>query len=256
MAELRQNIVTREWVIIASERARRPNQFAQTDRRVLTEEHPDRDERCPFCPGNEEHDLEVVCVPERGPWQVRVVRNKFPALSEQGSLTQTFDGRQPRMAGIGYHEVVIEHPAHNQTLALMSPGEIQEVLAIFQRRGRAMAKDPRIQHITYFKNHGERAGASLLHPHSQIIALPVVPSNVQRRIEETQRYYDEYRQCAVCMMLEDETARRERIVVEGQHFAAFLLYAALSPFHMWIVPYEHRRCFSSPSRTNWPTWPR
>jgi UDPglucose--hexose-1-phosphate uridylyltransferase len=248
MAELRQNIVTREWVIIASERAKRPNLFAQTDRRVLTEEHPVHDARCPFCPGNEERDLEVLCMPDREAWQVRVVRNKFPALSEEGSLTQRFDGRQPRMAGIGYHEVVIEHRIHNKTLALMTSEEIQQVLEIFQQRGRAMAKDPRIQHITYFKNHGERAGASLLHPHSQIIALPVVPSNVQRRIEETQHYYDAYRQCPVCTMLEEEMTRGERVVVEGQYFAAFLLYAALSPFHMWIVPFEHRRCFFSTER--------
>ncbi len=243
MPELRQNIVTKEWVIIASERAKRPNAFAESVSRPLTQDMTEHDPNCPFCPGNEELDLEIERMPIEGPWQTRVVGNKFPALANAGEPKRTIQGVRRRIAGVGYHEVVVEHPQHNTTLALMSPDAIQTVLETFQRRGREMSRDPRIEHITYFKNHGERAGASLQHPHSQIIALPVVPSNVRRRVEESRRYFDDMGEDVFRKMLEDELASGERLVVESDHFAVFVLYAALSPFHMWIVPKQQRDSF-------------
>lgn len=243
MPELRQNIMTKEWVIISSERARRPNAFAESESRLLTEEYPEHDEKCPFCPGNEELDLEVDRMPIEGPWQTRVVRNKFPALNEVGEPSRINDGVHRRIQGIGYHDIVVEHPQHNKTLALMTTDEIQTVLETFQRRGKEIAKDPRIEHITYFKNHGARAGASLQHPHSQIIALPVVPSSVRRRTEESRRYFDDYGKDVLQTILEDEVASGERLIVESDHFAAFVLYAALSPFHIWITPKMPRDSF-------------
>lgn len=243
MPELRQNLATREWVIIASERARRPNAFSSSEQRILTEEHNSYEPDCPFCVGNEELDLEVERFPTSGAWQTRVVRNKYPALAKEGALTRVFNGVQRRIAGVGYHEVVIEHPRHNTTLALMTPDEVQIVLETFQRRGAEMSKDHRIEHIIYFKNHGATAGASLLHPHSQIIALPVVPSSIRRRIDEARRYFDDTGQCVFCSMLEDELAQNERIVAVNEHFAAFVLYAALSPFHIWILPRRHSASF-------------
>lgn len=243
MSELRQNIVTREWVIIASERSKRPNDFKGARVHTPTHSHNEHETDCPFCPGNEELDLEVERTPAEGPWQTRVVRNRFPALAEEGMPIYTFDGMQNRISGVGYHEVLIEHPRHNTTLALMTAQEIASVLEMYQRRGTCMSRDPRIEHIIYFKNHGERAGASLHHPHSQVIALPVVPANVRRRIEEARLYFEEHRACSVCTMLEDERQRRVRLIIEREHFSAFLLYAALSPFHMWVVPHRHAACF-------------
>ncbi len=243
MPELRQNLATREWVIIASERARRPNAFSASEQRLLTEEHNSYEPDCPFCVGNEELDLEVERFPANGAWQTRVVQNKYPALAKEGALTRVFNGVQRRIAGVGYHEVVIEHPRHNTTLALMTPDEVQIVLKTFQRRGIEISKDHRIEHIIYFKNHGATAGASLLHPHSQIIGLPVVPSSIRRRIDEARRYFDDTGQCVFCSMLEDELAQNERIVAMNEHFAAFVLYAALSPFHIWILPRRHSASF-------------
>lgn len=243
MSELRQNIVTREWVIIASERSKRPNDFKGVRVHAPTHSHNEHEPTCPFCPGNEELDLEIERAPLDGHWQTRVVRNRFPALAEEGMPIYTFDGMQNRISGVGYHEVLIEHPLHNTTLGLMTADEITEALKTTQRRGLYMANDPRIEHTIYFKNHGERAGASLHHPHSQIIALPVVPANVRRRLEEACLYFEEHRACSVCTMLEDERQRRVRLLIEGHHFSAFLLYAALSPFHMWVVPHRHSACF-------------
>ncbi len=239
MPELRQNILTKEWVIIATERSKRPNVFIENASGSLTENQPEFDEHCPFCPGNEELDLEIACYPSTGPWLTRVVQNKYPALAEEGIPIRSFDGVHRQIAGVGHHEVVVEHTRHNNTMALMRPNEIQLVLETFQRRGREISQDPRIEHITYFKNHGERAGASLRHPHCQIIALPVVPNSVRRRADESRRFFDDMGSCIICTMLEDELSSRHRLVVESEYFAAFVLYAALSPFHMWIVPRHH-----------------
>lgn len=243
MPELRQNFATKEWVIIASERAKRPSSYAEPGHRLLTEDQASHDSNCPFCVGNEELDLEVECYPPEGEWKTRVVRNKFPALAGDGLPIHTVDGLQHSMTGVGYHEVVVDQRNHNATLALMAPQEVQLVFEAIQRRGRAIARDPRIQQVIFFKNHGKRAGASLAHPHCQIIGMPVVPDTIRRRIVEVQRHYEETGECVICRMLEDELERRERVLVASTHFTAFVLYAALSPFHTWIVPHQHRASF-------------
>lgn len=243
MAELRQNLATREWVIIASERARRPNAYAEAADRPRSHERPASDPGCPFCPGNEELDLEVGRDPASGPWVTRVVRNKYPALALDGTLARAFDGVERSITGVGYHEVLVEHRAHNATLALMSDAEILAVLEMYLHRGKAIARDRRVEQIVFFKNHGERAGASLPHPHSQIIGLPIVPGDIRHRIEEARRFFDDTGQCVFCTMLNDELARAERLVAANDHYAAFVLYAASSPFHIWILPRRHHASF-------------
>jgi UDPglucose--hexose-1-phosphate uridylyltransferase len=244
MPELRQNFVTKEWVIISTERARRPSSYAEPSERRLSSDHPEYAPTCPFCPGNEELDLEVARIPDDGsPWQVRIVGNRFPALSGEGQPIHTVDGVQHRLAGVGLHDVIVTHPRHNTTLALMHPDEVRLVFEIMQQRGQSMARDPRIQQVIYFKNHGKRAGASLIHPHCQMIGMPVVPDTIRRRLIDMQRHFEQTGECAMCRMLEDELVREERIVVVSKHFVAFVLYAALSPFHIWIVPRQHRASY-------------
>jgi UDPglucose--hexose-1-phosphate uridylyltransferase len=242
MAELRQNMVTKEWVIIADERAKRPDHYIEARERSRTEFLPAHDSSCPFCPGNEELDLEIERMPETDAWQTRVVYNRYPALKD-GELNRTFDGVHRRMSGVGYHEIVVETPKHNTTLALMEPEQIKLFLQTFYSRGWGIRKDPRIEQVVYFKNHGERAGASLKHPHSQIIGLPVVPSDIRRRIDEARRYFDDTGNCASCVMMEDELETEKRLVAVSTHFVAFVLYASPSPFHMWIVPRKHSVSF-------------
>ncbi|HMQ30351.1 MAG TPA: DUF4931 domain-containing protein [Chloroflexaceae bacterium] len=243
MAELRQNLATREWVIIAGERARRPNAYAEAPDRPRTHERPERDASCPFCPGNEELDLEIVRAPASGPWSTRVVLNKYPALALDGQITRAFDGVERRIAGVGYHEVLVEHPFHNATLALMTDEEVCAVLEMYLRRGQTIAKDIRVEQIVFFKNHGERAGASLPHTHSQIIGLPIVPGDIRHRIEEARRFFDDTGQCVFCTMADDELARGERLVAVNEHYVAFVLYASSSPFHIWILPRRHHASF-------------
>jgi UDPglucose--hexose-1-phosphate uridylyltransferase len=242
MPELRQNIATKEWVIIATERAKRPEEFVQPHR-LLTEHRPGWEAGCPFCPGNEELDLEVMRIPEHGPWQVRVVRNKYPALQREGERLRTFKGVNRKISGVGYHEVLIESPSHNTCPALQSTAEVSLMLEAFKIRGREIAQDTRVEQLIWFKNHGERAGTSLSHPHTQLIGLPIVPYHIRARTEEARRYFDDTGRCAMCHMLSDELKDGQRLVAKSQHFAAFVPYAALSPFHTWILPRRHESSF-------------
>ncbi len=243
MPELRQNYATRQWVIIASERSRRPSHFAEASDRQLTQERPAHDPTCPFCPGNEELDLEVERHPAHNPWETRAVRNKYPALAFDGVVQEQRDGVQRSIPAVGHHEVVIDHPLHNTTLGLMQPPEVTALLETLQRRGRVISSDPRIKQTIIFKNHGRRAGASLAHPHCQVIGLPVVPDITRNRLNLAREHMHEHGEHPIQRMLHDELQSGERLVMVTEHFAAFVLYAALSPFHMWVVPRRPRASF-------------
>ncbi len=239
MATLRQNMATKEWVIIATERAQRPEQFISTAR-PLTEDLPPLDHRCPFCPGNEEGpEFEVWRQPAAGPWQLRLLRNRYPAVSPEGDAGHEFHGVYRSIAAVGYHEVIVESPLHNTTTALQPVDEVTQSLLAMARRGREIGSDARIEQVLYFKNHGPTAGASIVHPHAQIIGLPIVPQHTRARMEEARRYHDETGQCVFCDMLAEELSARVRIVAEDEHCVAFVPYAASTPFHTWIVPRQH-----------------
>lgn len=243
MSELRQNIATKEWVIIAPERATRPEDFARTHGNGLKQ--VESIDSCPFCPGNEH-----LCPPtinaiydRDGSWLVRVVSNKYPALAREGELDYSESRTNRRMNGVGMHDVIIDTPDHHRTTALLDEGQVENILKIYKSHYLYAVSDPRIELVTVFKNHGPTAGTSLEHPHSQVIATPVVPAQVRQRMALGQRYYDDHRSCVFCSMLSDEVRSGDRVVVESEHFAAFVLYAALSPFHMWVLPKRHQSAF-------------
>ncbi len=242
MPEIRQSIASKEWVIIATERAKRPHDFIE-EGRELTERHETWNAGCPFCPGNEELDLEQMRVPAAGPWQVRAVQNKFPAQDVSGERERHFTGLQRRLSGVGHHEVIVEAPQHNTSLALMEPEAVARVLRTFQIRGITFAEDPRVEHVIYFENHGPRAGTSAEHPHAQMLGLPLVPYDVRARTDEARRYFDDTGNCVYCDICRSEFSEGARVITANAHFVAFMPYAAFSPFHTWIMPRQHRSSF-------------
>jgi UDPglucose--hexose-1-phosphate uridylyltransferase len=244
MPELRQNIITREWVIIAKERAQRPHQFARPTRGAAPP--PPHDPECPFCVGNERMTVrETYRISGEEGWQVRVVQNKFPALSPEGDRVRRIDGVHRSMSGVGYHEVVIEHPRHDKSPALYTHEEMTRVLLTYRHRYIELSRDQRIEAVIIFKNHGEGAGTSLVHPHSQIAAMPIVPTQIRNRMDEAIRYFDETGECIICATLRHELLDRQRIIETSDHFVAFIPYAALSPFHLWIFPRRHVSSFEA-----------
>lgn len=242
MPEIRQNIATKEWVVISTERAKRPEDFKSLkEKKVL----PEWSEKCPFCPGNEQmtpYETYVI-TDEYGKWKIRVIPNKYPAVVQEGTVEFKIEGIKRCVSGVGSAEVVIESPKHNAILPLMPENHIEQIINVYRDRYLAIEKDKRIKMIIIFRNYGEQAGASIEHPHSQIIAIPVVPFHIRYRIEEAMRYYDETGECVFCRMLSEELKLQERIVVETGHFVSFIPYAALAPFHMWILPRRHTESF-------------
>lgn len=242
MPEFRQNKATKEWVIIAGERAQRPNDFAQA--RTKRKPPPIRSDDCPFCAGNESMTPEpVLRHPEAGDWQVRVVPNKFAALQPDLATTRTWVGEFLAAKGFGIAEVVIESPQHNNTLATMQLDEVSDVLRAYRERQIEISKNENINLVTIFRNHGAKAGTSLVHPHSQIIATPIVPPHVRYPMEQAVAHYDKYGTCVYCDLLREELRQKERIVFESDNFVAFCPFASRTPFETRIYPKRHIASF-------------
>lgn len=241
MPELRQNMATGEWVIIATERAKRPEEFAS--RREPGPSRPRRDD-CPFCPGNELQTPGLVfSLPPEGPWEARVIPNKFAALVPGVPLERSCDGHFRRATGYGFHQVVVETRRHDLPLALQDPAGVDRVVEAWHRAYALLAASPGVEFVIPFKNHGEGAGTSLEHPHSQIIGLPIFPGHIRGRMEEAIRFYDAEGECVFCAMIRMERRAGARVVAENARFIAFVPYAAFSPFHLWIFPKAHASTF-------------
>jgi len=242
MSELRQNVLTGDWVVFAKGRAQRPHEFVRPPRYI--DPIPPYHATCPFCPGNEgDNTDEVLRLGSPDRWQVRVVRNKFPAFTNEGERIRQTVGLYRRLTGVGHHEVIIEHPRHDQVPARMSAAEIALVLEAYRQRYVLLRRDPRVEAIILFKNHGEGAGSSLVHPHSQLAAVPIVPYQFRVHIEGAIRYLDSTGECIFCRMLAEELAAGDRLVCETEHFVAFCPYAALVPFNILILPRRHASAY-------------
>ena len=242
MPEFRQNKATKEWVIIAGERAKRPNDFARD--RTARKPMPAHKKDCPFCTGNENMTPEpALRIPETGDWRIRVVPNKFAALQPDLATTRTWVGEFLAAKGFGIAEVVIESPEHNKTIATMQLDEVSDVLLAYRNRQLAIAKNENINLITIFRNHGARAGTSLEHPHSQIIATPIVPPHVRYPMEQAVAHYDKYGTCVYCDLLREELRQKERIISESDNFVAFCSFASRTPFETRIYPKRHMASF-------------
>ena len=242
MSELRFNFVSGDWVIVAPERAKRPEDFkAKKQKEVL----PGHVSSCPFCPGNEHlTPPETFRIREGDTWVVRAIPNKFSAVGFEPEIKRERSGVKKSMTGAGMAEVVIDHPLHNTSIAQLPLKNVEDILSAYRNRFIDFYKIDYIEHVVVFKNHGPRAGTSLEHPHSQIIGTPVVPGQVRRRIDEAMRYRDDFGACLYCTIMKDEMKDGTRIIDRNDSFVSFIPYAALSPFHLWIFPRKHAACFS------------
>ncbi len=251
MPELRKDPIVGRWVIISTDRAKRPTDFFREQFRI-------KGGFCPFCYGNEHKTPPEVQAyrpnnnggtPQRDTpgWNVRVVPNKFPALGIEGDLSRQADGMFDRMNGIGAHEVIIETPDHTATLASLPAKRIEDVLWTFRDRILDLKKDRRFKYVLIFKNHGEAAGATLEHAHSQLIALPIIPIYVQEEIEGAKQYFIYKERCVFCDIIRQETEAGNRIVAENPDFVTLAPYAPRFPFETWILPKRHESAFENSS---------
>ena len=250
MSELRYDPIKRTWVILAAQRGHRPSHYHS-----LSQSLPEP-KSCPFCPGNEAMTPPEVyshrspdTAPDSPGWKVRVVPNKFPALTtrmDPGDQFSTFSPEEIhlRIPGFGAHEIVIETPVKDRQMVDMKDDEIAEVLIVFRERMRTYFKDGRFKTVILFKNHGKEAGASLVHSHTQLMALPVIPNNVAFKLESFEKHSVEKERCLMCDILEKEVREDVRVVVNDSGYMVLAPFAASSPFQLNIVPRDHSHDFS------------
>jgi len=207
---------------------------------------------CPFCPGNE-----AMTPPEifswgqkgasrgAGPWQIRVVPNKFPAIRIEENTDKTAIGIYDKVGGFGAHEVIIEHPEHEMDMADLPLEQVELILRIYRDRCLDLRKDGRLKYILIFKNCGAAAGASLEHPHSQLIALPIVPSRILDKVKGALKHFERTDRCIFCDMIQQENTEKKLTIFTENGFIAFSPFASRFPFETWILPKTHEASFDS-----------
>lgn len=245
MSQFRRDPITGRWIIVNISDPQRPREFdlgPQVKKGGI----------CPFCEGNEKMTPpEVDAVrsakskPDTKGWSVRVVPNKFPALTIEGELDKRGIGLYDMCNGVGEHEVIIETPDHERDMADLSQGELRNVIFKYRSRSLDLEKDRRIKYILIFKNHGASAGASLEHTHTQVIGLPIVPKRVIEELKGSSNYFGYRERCVFCDIIANERQEKLRIVSENDDFLAFCPFVPRFAFETWIVPKAHSPDFKS-----------
>jgi UDPglucose--hexose-1-phosphate uridylyltransferase len=245
MPELRKDPITERWVIISSERGKRPSDWTM-------EPKPRSGGFCPFCPGNEDKTPPEVRAVRPGTdqknvpgWKIRVVPNKFPALQIEGDLNRRGEGLYDLMNGIGAHEVIIETPNHLAELSDLDADHIYETLLIFRERILDLKNDTRFKYILIFKNYGASAGASLEHSHSQLIATPIIPKRVQEELLGAKKHFEFKERCIYCDILHQEMQMGRRLVVQSEEYVSLEPFAPRFPFETWLLPVKHYSHFEA-----------
>jgi UDPglucose--hexose-1-phosphate uridylyltransferase len=244
--EIRKDYLLDRWVIIASERAKRPTDFP-------TRPHEKSDiESCPFCPGNEAMTPPAVLLylPSNGGirkgkdadgdraqnWLIRCIPNLYPALSPRKAVSLAGDELHERKDGIGAHEVLIESPNHNEHLGLGRLEQTQLVVQAYIDRLKSLS---RWEYVCIFRNHGKEAGASLSHAHSQIIATPMIPRLISDELNACKTQTTRNNECQYCRIIETER-NSPRFIYENPSFIAFAPWASVYPFEFWLLPKRHQ----------------
>jgi len=254
-SELRFGLISGDWVVIAAGRAQRPETFKKEKRIIKT--IPKKD--CFFC--NIETQLPPTLISCNGKlktyfydksgtkkpeipkdWTVIVIPNKYPPFTKQNGLDIRKHGVHRLMNAYGVSEVVVTRH-HTRQMAEFNLEEIKEVLDVYQERYVELMKEPHINYVSIFHNHGVEAGASVAHPHSQIIATPVLDPKIKRSLTGAKDYFQHNKKCAYCQMNEADRADKERLVFENKEFLVICPFASTSAFQISITPKEHSPYF-------------
>jgi len=247
MPELRKDPVIGRWVIIATERAKRPDQFSGQAQEAPVEKP------CPFCEGHESQTPpEVYSFRKRNSgintpgWELRVVPSIAPFLKIEGDLDRRGKGLYDIMNGIGAHEIVIETNKHIENMADLSEEQISRVITAYIERINDLSKDHRFKYVLVFKNYGWIAGAGRVkHSRSQLIATPVNPKRVKEELVGARQYYDYHERCVFCDLIRQELESKDRLILEIDGFIAVAPFASRFPFEVWILPKKHSCDFTS-----------
>ncbi len=242
MSRLRKDPIVGRWIIVNTERPKKPEEYA------TIQEPPDDilSDECPFCGGNEAKTPHEIASfrPENAPpdaagWWVRVIPSKYPVLHIEGNLEREGSGIYDWMNGIGAHEIIIESPRHGLRMEELPESQVEKVLWAYRDRILDLERDSRLRYVLVFKNQGWSAGAVLNHPHSQLVATPVIPKFVKEKLDGAKSYYDYKERCIFCDIIRQELQSAERVVEETRHFLVCVPFAPRFPFEIWLYPKKH-----------------
>lgn len=246
-SEFRFDLVSGDWVLIATGRARKPEFFKKQKR----EPFEGSKKECPFeyieaqeqyifaLPGG--HSRDISKSPPRE-WRVVVIPNKYPALTPGERLHEHAEGPYQIIDGVGYHEVVITRD-HKKSLAHFTAEETKEVIDVYQERFLDLMNERLINYVSIFHNHGRESGASISHPHSQIIAMPLIDPDLTRSLRGSRRWWDIHKKCVHCETLEWDREDGQRIVFENEHFTVVCPFASRVAFEVRVYPKQHLAYF-------------
>jgi UDPglucose--hexose-1-phosphate uridylyltransferase len=244
MGELRRDPIVGRWVIVDTDNPNAPADFNY-------DQYVPKGGLCPFCYGNEfMTPPEINCFRDPNThantpgWTVRVVANKFAALQIEGSLERRGIGIYDMSNGVGAHEVLIETPYHAKDLPDLLPEEVENYFKMCCARCQDLAKDERFKYLMLFRNYGSAAGATLEHPHTQIVALPMVPKNALEELHGAKEYFNYRERCIFCDIIRQELQEKDRLVLENKYFLSFCPFVSRFPFEIMIIPKKHSGNFS------------
>lgn len=245
--ELRKDPLTGDWIAFAPERAARP--FEHAPRSSVSSL-----DRCPFCRGNEELTPEAILQFDRqgqwsDEWDVRVIPNHYPILSADNTCPVPEEAGFKAAVSFGRHEVIVETPDHCTQMSQLSEQQCQLLMGAYRERFATLQDDSQIAHAFLFKNQGAGAGASLEHVHSQLVATPFLPRNVNAELATFARHFSESLQSYLVQLLDQELRTHKRIVFESDTFVVFSPYASRFPYETWIVPKRHQPHFTDANRS-------
>lgn len=258
MPELRTDWLTGRRVLVAEDRALRPDEFSHSEMRETTAAVEGVVATCPFCRGNESCTPHSVYekLDSHGNWQLRVVPNAFPAVNNLSGTACDNWSSIPGVAALdlnseptlqvpiaGAYEVVIECPLHKERMSGISPAHLREIIEAYAVRLRYWRESGQLSYGLLFKNQGPRAGASLTHIHSQLIALPFVPPAVEAEVGRAVELLQKSGKCAFCQMIGKERSRESRVVIDTGGFIAICPFASTQPGEVWLMPSEHSASF-------------
>jgi UDPglucose--hexose-1-phosphate uridylyltransferase len=239
MPELRKDPVTGRWVIVRTERPHRPEDFRLPP--VVRAPGP-----CALCEGNE-HETPPELLAYRGDgqqpngpgWRVRVVPSRFPTLRVEGQLERRGHGLYDLMNGVGAHELVVESGRHDESLRTLPAPALEEVVHAYQERMLDLRRDARFRSVVIFKSSRHADVPALDHPHSQVLATPTPPPDLEHELLQARDHFAYRERCLFCDILQQEGDEGSRVVIELEHVLALVPFAARTPFETWLLPRRH-----------------
>ena len=245
MPHLRFDHLQDRWIIFAPDRIHRPAGYNAPPK-------PKPAGQCPFCPGNEKLTPPEITalrpynsLPDKPGWQIRVIPNKFPALTKTEDPNCSQDDLFLSIDGYGCHEVIIESPRHDQDFRQFELEHIENILAVYKERMKVLMNDPHIEYILIFRNQGYNAGVTQYHPHAQLLASTVIPKTVRTEFDSSLKHQRQSGKCLFCSILDQEIQNGQRVIHQNEHFAAYLPYASRMPYEICVMPKKHQSSFTS-----------